>query len=196
MSNDDTFDDEMPEEELEDEGQDEEEDEEFDEVEAYPFRREQRELVAELNAIIRLVLKRPDIRPEQIFRLGKLLFALERLPLTTPGVATTLALSHCFQGDLSYQNISLDATTFRLGSGGVLNKPTGGKEPFHENLLCLEIGTAPPEADALLLDDWLTALRRRAAFPEEQITLRESGDDAEIDWDDTLNGSAWDRLAE
>jgi hypothetical protein len=196
MSKDETFDDDTPEEELEDADEDSEDEEELDEVESYPFRRDQRELVAELNAIVRLLLKRPAIRAEQIWQLGKLLFALERLPLTTPGVATTLALSHCFQGDLSYQNISLDATTFRLGSGGVLNKPTGGKEPFHENLLVLEVGVAPPETDAMLLDDWLIALRRRAEFPEEQITLRESGDDAEIDWDDTPNGSAWDRLAE
>ena len=184
----------------EDAGEDGEEHEEL-----FGFLRPDREWVGELAPLARKLVARPSLTAKDICLLGKLIFALERLPRPTPGVAVRLTLSHHLQRDLSYQSLALNELGFRMDEGASLTHVKAERERFNETVFYVEAGgdreqgeeeDAPPARQDDAIEDWLASFRRRVEFPSEMIHLEELGEDQDIDWNEKPDDSVWDQLSE
>src|SRR5438128_4675699 len=89
-----------------------------------------RGLIETLARLIRKLIHRNEATAEQLHHLAVLLFALERLPLVTPGVDVTLTLSYRTESDMNYQSIDLDGSSFSLSSGGSVYTPNVGTDCY------------------------------------------------------------------
>lgn len=72
------------------------------------------------------LLERPDCSAEEIAALGKVLFALQRLPRTTPALCVDYGFNFrdaC--GNLYYGSIHFDDTELMWSVGGSVNGPSG-----------------------------------------------------------------------
>jgi hypothetical protein len=149
-----------------------------------------REMIAYLVKAIRHCFRRPDITAEQIHNLAILLFAVERLPLATPGVNGDLTLSYRHGKESNFQSIHIDGSTLSLSSGGYAYSPDVGGDSYGDEVLMVETGGFR-EVKTTQLVEWLAAFESRLEDAEIKISL----DEAEVDWDDEPDETAWDRAA-
>jgi hypothetical protein len=99
------------------------------------FLSEDRRLVTELMAIMRLLPQRKDVSPETISKLGVILAALERLPSTTLGFSASLTLQYDFNRSFRWLSLSLNEESFILQKGNHEYDPDVGGDTHSENIL-------------------------------------------------------------
>jgi hypothetical protein len=148
-------------------------------------------LVTGIITAIRKGFSRADITAEQIHRLAILLFALERLPLATPGVSADLTLSFRNSEGSSFQNIHLDEGSLSLSSGGYVHTPDIGGDSYSAEILMVEVGGFR-DAKRNQFADWLAEFKARLEDAEIEITV----DDADVDWSNEPDGSSWETAAQ
>jgi len=81
--------------------------------------------------VARLLLKHPSIKPQQIIGLGNALYALERMPLVTPGALCEYGVEYRVgteeYNEMRYVLFSISDADFGISTGGsVYDKATGG----------------------------------------------------------------------
>jgi hypothetical protein len=162
--------------------------------EQFGFLIEDRGLVIELAKIVRSLLQRPDITSELISHIGKLLFAMERLPLPTPGISIDLTMTYRFNDESSFISLFMDDTEFRLSRGGYVYDPAVGGDSYSENVFEVEVGDFRSSVELSEVSDWLDEFKRRALDKEQEIEVEFSGDDSQIPWDEELEADYWDNL--
>ena len=166
---------------------------ESDETEdLFPLFETDRGLVDSLVKMVRKLIHRGDITPEQIHHLAVLLFGLERLPLATPGVGIELSLSDRTENDMNYQSISLDESSLSLSTGGSVYTPGAGSDTFGEDLLLAEV-SGYRRNGSMSFREWIVDFKSR--IESDEVTLSLNSGECDVDWSQEPDEAAWERAA-
>ena len=96
----------------------------------FQLEKEDYEVIRLTKKYIRNILKQYDLTPLQILGFGNYLYALERLPLKTPGVDCYIELSHTKEDRSSREmkafGFRLREDVFHVEISGYLSTPKGG----------------------------------------------------------------------
>lgn len=150
-----------------------------------PFALAEQDLIALLGRTIRKRMTNSE--PDQLRRIAAFLYALERLPYTTPGLALDLAIMNRVNGNLSYVSVELDEQSFRLSTGGSEYSPGIGSDTYSNTSFQIEVGGFR-EGATEDFEEWLDA------FIGADGTITVGGDD-EVDLTEEASDDGWSRLA-
>jgi hypothetical protein len=132
---------------------------------------------------VRLFLKEPQITPQQIIGLGKALYALERLPLVTPGSYSEFGIVYR-EGDeefseMRYITFRISESAFEISMGGSVYDKAVGSDSFSDPGWVVEAGGyRETECELHGLEDLITEYLNLGA----KITVSdESEDEPEIE---------------
>lgn len=92
----------------------------------------------------RRFLKQPQITPKQVIALGNALYALERLPLVTPGSSSEFGVvyragTENFE-NMRYIDFSISESAFEISKGGSVYDKAVGSDSFSEPGWVVEVG--------------------------------------------------------
>jgi hypothetical protein len=162
-----------------------------DEPELFGFRIEDRELIAQIAQLIRRLLKRDNIAPRHIHSVGRMLFALERLPCSTPNISIDLALKSHYDGNIACFSVLIEDNVFRLETSEWISGPCGGDSLSRINWE-VYLGEPRDRVDVAEVDSWMEGFR--LGIDHSRVELYDSLED--IDWDDMHNpgDDPWSRL--
>jgi hypothetical protein len=94
--------------------------------------------------IVRRFLKDSDISPQQIIGLGNALYALERMPIVTPGAFCVFGIGYREGTDESsgmrYIEFSVSESAFEISKGGSVYDKAVGSDSFSEPGWLIEVG--------------------------------------------------------
>lgn len=152
-----------------------------------------RRVIDEIAKSVRACLGRPTITPKQIRNLAVLLFGIERLPLTTPGLAADLTLSLHTGNDRHDIVVTLRSDSLNLLFGGCVYTEGAGGDSYSEEALYVEAGGFR-EVNWRAVAKLLQTFASCAADP--QIDLDAGCEESDFDWDDEPDETAWERAAE
>lgn len=92
----------------------------------------------------RRFLKYPQITPQQIIVLGNALYALERLPLVTPGSSSEFGIVYRAGteefSEMRYINFRISESAFEISKGGSVYDKAVGSDSFSEPGWVVEAG--------------------------------------------------------
>ncbi len=150
-------------------------------------------IVTEMVQVVRSLLTREDVTPEQIYHLAKVLFALERLPLPTPGVDVGFTLGYKHGGESFGQSLTVSESAFVLGTGAYILGEAGG-DTCSEITFEVHLGSCSYFENWFALSGWAESIKEMAADGGADLDVWSLGDDEKIDWDDEPDEEAWDLL--
>lgn len=104
----------------------------------FPFRIEDSFLVDELKNVVRKILRHPTLSGSEVRRIGTVLFALERLPRSTPGVAVGLSVAYRYNNESTYCELFISDSELRLSSGGNAYDPAVGSDNYGQTVFEME----------------------------------------------------------
>lgn len=163
-------------------------------AELFPFRADERPIVDALVKLVREVLGRGKVSASQVRDISKVLYALERLPRPTPGIAIGLTVAYHFNNECTYCELFISEEEFRISSGGNTYDPSVGSDSYGETLFEMETsGFRDGSADWYQLSGWFDSARELLNM-EHRISIEDLGDDSEIDWSDEETEDYWDKL--
>lgn len=163
-------------------------------VDLFPFRVDERPIVDELIKLVREVLGRGKVSAAQVRDISKVLYALERLPRPTPGIAIGLTVAYHYNNECTYCELFISEEEFRISSGGNTYDPGVGSDSYGETLFEMETsGFRDGSADWYQLSGWFDSARELLNM-EHRISIEDLGDDGEIDWSDEESEDYWDKL--
>lgn len=119
-----------------------------------PFTLSEKYLIEQIGATVRKRMASAD--PETLRKIAAFLFALERLPFSTPNVSLELAIVERINENLAFVSVELDSQFFRLSSGGSVYSPDVGSDSFSETRLEIETGGFR-DGSTSDFNDWLDA---------------------------------------
>ena len=86
--------------------------------------------------VARRFLKNPQVTPKQVIALGNALYALERLPFVTPGVATEFGIEYRAgtkeYGEMRYIDFRISESEFEITKGGSVYDKVRGSDSFSD----------------------------------------------------------------
>lgn len=164
--------------------------------ELFPFRREESFVVDELKGVVRLILQRPTLTGKEVRRVGTVLFALERLPRPTPGVAVGLGVVYRFNNESTYCELFISESEFRLSGGGNTYDPAVGSDSYGQTIFEMETsGFREGSGDSYEVAGWFGSVRELLNM-ESKIDIEYLGDDESVDWSDEGSEDFWHELEE
>ena len=160
------------------------------------FCTEDRHFLLELQKVVRALISRKTTTAEQIYHLAKLLFALERFPRPTRGIALEFTLGRRHKnGESDHLVLTLDATSFQLEtSTWIIPDPAVGGDSAGETVFAVETGGYREILHPTALMDWVEDLRQRAEDPQQELEISDSEDSSEIDWETEASDADWENL--
>lgn len=162
----------------------------------FPFRLDEIFIVGELKARIRKLLQRPEASPIVVRKIGTVLFALERLPRSTPGVAVSLGLVDRFNNESCFSDLYISEDEFRLSSGGNTYDPGVGSDSYSSTAFELETsGFRDGNADSEEVAGWFAQFDQLLGL-DAAIEIEYLGDDEQVDWSEVSSEEFWDELRE
>lgn len=94
--------------------------------------------------VARRFLKEPQITPQQIIGLGNVLYALERLPLATPGVYAEFGIVYRAGteefSEMRYIDFRITESDFEISKGGSVYDKAIGSDSFSDPGWLVEMG--------------------------------------------------------
>jgi len=122
----------------------EEEELEFD-PENFTLTEKDEYAIAIVRKVVRLLLSYPSITPKDVFALGKALYALGRMPLSTPGVDCTFNLSS-YSGDedrnaTEYIDFAITSRVCAIQRGATSYTRGAGGDTSSHNVWAIEVGS-------------------------------------------------------
>ncbi len=166
-----------------DEEEDEDEDAELKPV-LFPFKQEEKAIVDELIKVVREILGRGNVSGREVHDISKALFALERLPRPTPGVAIGLGVIYEFNRESTFCDFYISEQEFRLSSGGYAYTEGVGGDSYSTTHFEMETsGFRDGSGDWFELSGWFNSLKELVGG-EHRISIEDMGDESEIDWSD------------
>ncbi|MBL8207517.1 MAG: hypothetical protein JNM09_25015 [Blastocatellia bacterium] len=109
--------------------------------EVYAFAPEDQWLVDELQTLLREILQQAELTPRQIFNLGLLLNALERLPRVTPGTWIDFCLEYSLNDERTWADLHVSETSFTIGDGFSVYDPQIGSDHSTADAFSVEPGS-------------------------------------------------------
>ena len=133
------------------------------------------------KTLARRFLKHPRIRPQQVIGLGNALYALERLPLVTPGSSCEFGIVYRAGteefSEMRYIDFRISESTFEISNGGSVNDKAVGGDSFSEPGWVVEVdGYRNAECELYQLEDSIAEYLNLGA----EITV---SDESEIEYE-------------
>jgi hypothetical protein len=160
------------------------EDDEVNIDDLFPFSLAERDLVEQIGATVRKKMVWAD--PETLRKIAAFLYALERLPYTTPDLWLDLAITDRIDQSLFYVSVELDGQSFRLSTGGSEYSEEAGSDSYSETLFEIEAG-GYREGSTKSLGDWLEIFTSASGTLEIQ-------EDGVAFMTEPTSDDGWDRL--
>jgi len=148
----------------------------------FPLREDECYLVQELSQRLRSLIQRPSVSGYTVRQIGTVLFALERLPRATPGVAVSFSLVYRFNHESSGCDLFISESEFRLETGGNTYDPEVGSDSYGDTIFEMETsGFRRGSADSFEVVGWLNQFDELLNLGG-QIEIDYLGDDEDVDW--------------
>lgn len=167
--------------------EDEDEAEESHDTNCYAFYAEDSYPVGQLVGAIRRVMKRPELSTEDLAQLRVFLFAVERLPLVTPGVRMSLGLRLDQGGESDWIEIRMEDGTFTLGRGTWIDGDADTETDF-------EVSTDYRDGDAFQASNFAQSFRSCAEDVCRAVVIGDTSDEPFNGWDLEKDKSRWGSL--
>lgn len=183
--------------ELDDEDElDEDDDQDEKRRELFPFRLEESFVVYELKSLVRKILQRPTLSGSEVRQVGTVLFALERLPRPTPGVAVGLGVAYRYNNESTYCELFISESEFRLSNGGNTYDPGVGSDSYSQTIFEMETsGFREGSGDDYEVTGWFNSINELLTM-ESSIDIEYLGDDEAVDWSEEGSEDFWEDLEE
>ena len=172
-------------EEEEEEDQDDEADR--NEPNCYAFNCEDSYPVGQLIDGIRDVMARPEVTEEELEQLKVFLFAMERLPLVTPGVRMSLGLRLNQGGESDWIEIRMEDEILTLGRGSWVDGDADTETHF-------EVGLAYRDGDAFQASNFALSFISCAEDFCREVVIEDTSDEPFSGWELQKDKSRWSQL--
>lgn len=161
----------------------------------FSFKMEEREIVDSLLQALQQLRKRSSLSARQVHLCGVLQFALEQLPLVTPGIGLGLTLVQRWDENSDYQEISIDDECFEISTGETSYDPGVGSDHSSRTLVKIGAGWREGNPDLVQLEDWVAAFADRALDEEQEVSFEDFKGDSNPEWsDETDTAALWENL--
>jgi|GEM_PF-2445999 len=153
----------------------------------YGFYSEDSYPVGQLIDAIRDVMDRPELSPETLELLRVFLFAMERLPLVTPGVRMGLGLRLDQGGESDWREIRMEDGVFTLGRGTWTEGDADTETVF-------EVGPGHRDGDAFQASNFALSFIGCTEDVCREVVIDDSSDEPFNGWDLKKDKSRWGSL--
>ncbi len=153
----------------------------------YAFHSEDSYPVGQLIAAIRRLAKRPDLAAETAENLKVFLFAMERLPLVTPGVRMSLGLRLDQGGESDWIEIRMDDDEFTLGRGAWVDGDADTETVF-------EVTPGYRDGDAFMATHFAESFTECARDVCREVVIEDFSDEPFTGWDLPQYKERWSDL--
>lgn len=113
-------------------------------MEEFELTDDDRYAVEVAKTIARLFLRHPKITPQEVIALGNALYALERLPLATPGSSSEFGIVYRAETEdfeeMKYVNFRISESDFEISQGGSVYNKAVGSDSFSGPGWSFEVG--------------------------------------------------------
>ncbi|MEI7912780.1 MAG: hypothetical protein WCK77_24395 [Verrucomicrobiota bacterium] len=165
----------------------EDDDDEDTDKDCYGFHSEDSYPVGQLVSAIRGLQKSENLSAESVAQLRVFLFAMERLPLVTPGVRMGLGLRLDQGGESDWIEIRMEDDTFTLGRGSWIDGDADTETVF-------EVGPGCRDGDAFIACNFAESFQRCAADNCRAVVIDDSSDAPFNGWDLGQDKARWNSL--
>lgn len=138
-----------------------------------------------LESVIRSILRKPTLKPQQIAQMAAFLYAVQRLPVVTEGVNMSISLVYRVGRESNYKQVHIDRESFRLESGGYAHEEGVGGDSFG-GILFEAFAGGGRDGDSSEAMEFMEALRERAEDPSMQVEIDDNSDEPLRDWDQLM----------
>ena len=163
-----------------------------DEEELFGFLIEDRHVVAKLIEEVRSLLQRPELSPQTISGIGVFLFGLERLPIPTPGICSTLSLYYELNREKDWISIQFENDRFLLEKGFRTYEPGVGGDTHSE--IILEVGIGYREGNTFQAMAFAESFASCAEDACREVNFEQNADEPFNEWELDTDPEAWGRL--
>jgi hypothetical protein len=163
-------------------------DPEADISDLFPFRDCERAYLETIEDTVRKRLRL--LPPDELRRASLFLFALGRLPYSTPGLALDFGLVNRGEWGMEYVSVEISGVAFRLSKGGSVYTEGVGSDSYSEAVLELETG-GYREGNSEDIPDWIAAFE---AF-DGRVTIEDIDTALDLDMTEEAPDDGWERLA-
>lgn len=163
------------------------EDEEGDDPNCYAFNCEDSYPIGTLIKAIRGLMDRPEISDETTGNLKVFLFAMQRLPLVTPGVHMSLGLRLDQGGESAWIEIRMGDGEFSLGSGTWIDGDADTETVFEVTPDCRD-------GDAFVASQFAESFHECARDVCREVVIEDWSDVTFTGWDLKLDPKRWGLL--
>ena len=153
----------------------------------YGFFAEDSYPAGQLVDAIRDIMERPELSPETLEQLRVFLFAMERLPLVTPGVRMSVGLRLDQGGESNWIEIRMEDDTFTLGRGSWIDGDAHTETVF-------EVGTGYRDGDAFTASNFAQSFLSCAEDVCRDVVIDDSSDEPFDCWDLGRDERRWNSL--
>ncbi|MGD9417371.1 MAG: hypothetical protein Q7R22_000400 [Verrucomicrobiota bacterium JB025] len=170
-------------------GIDDDDDEDGDgyDPDCYAFYSEDSYPVGQLIDAIRLLTNRPDLPTETTENIKVFLFAMERLPLMTPGILMSLALRLDQGGESDWIEIRMEDDIFTLSRGTWIDGDADTEAVF-------EVGSDYRDGDAFQASNFAQSFLSCAEDVCREVITEDFSDEPFTGWDLEPDKSRWASL--
>lgn len=166
---------------------DEEDDEEDPNADCFAFQSEDAWPVGRLSEVIHRLGERPELDSETRENLRVFHFAMERLPLFTPGIRMTLGLRLDQGGDSDWIEIRIEDDEFSLGRGRWVDGDADTETVF-------EVGAGWRDGDAFIATQFADSFCECAKDLCRSVVIENNSDTPFTDWELPLGKARWSDL--
>jgi hypothetical protein len=171
----------------EDEDEADEDEEDGYDPNCYAFHSEDYYPVGQLIAAIRRLAKRPNITAETAENLKVFLFAMEHLPLVTPGVRMSLGLRLDQGGESDWIEIRMEGGEFTLGRGTWIDGDADTETVF-------EVTADYREGDAFIATGFAESFAECARDVCREVVIEDTSDEPFTGWNLERDKTRWASL--
>lgn len=161
--------------------------EEFPGPDCYAFHAEDNYPVGQLIDAVRDVMERPELSTDELAQLRVFLFAMERLPLVTPGVRMSLGLRLDQGGESDWIEIRMEDGTFTLARGCWIDGDADTETDF-------EVGPDCRDGDAFAASNFAQTFQSRAEDVCRAVVIEDTSDEPFSSWDLEKDKRRWTSL--
>ena len=164
-----------------------EEEEEDTDGGCYGFYSEDSYPVGQLVDAIRDIMERPELLPKTLEQLRVFLFAMERLPLVTPGVRMSVGLRLDQGGESDWIEIRMEDGEFTLGRGSWIDGDADTETVF-------EVGAGYRNGNAFTASNFAQSFLSCAEDVCREVVIDDSSDKPFDGWDLGRDEGRWNSL--
>lgn len=162
----------------------------------FPFRSEDLFIVEELKERFRDLLKKPNLSPTRVRQIGTVLFALERLPRSTPGVFVVIGPHYSFNNETSYCDLCISESEFSLSRGGSIYDPAVGGDNYSSTVFEIETsGYRDGSGEDPDVFEWFNMFDELLSLGGK-LYVEYLGEDELVDWSQEGSKEFWNELDE